>query len=102
MARLGKLAGAMTDADSAKLARLVTLLREIGVGPRSYRRVVVFSERIATLKWLAEVVPPLLGFTDGSAVRRMDGTCSDIEQTHGYHPRVNRPRQELAVAKLVC
>jgi len=80
LALLGELAGAMTDDDSAKLARLVALLKEIGVGPRSDRRAVVFSERIATLKWLAEVVPPLLDFTDSSAVRRMDGTCSDIEQ----------------------
>lgn len=53
---------AMTDTDSAKLAALVEVLREIGVGPKSDIRVVVFSERIATLTWLAQVVPQALGF----------------------------------------
>ncbi len=44
----------MTDRDSAKLTALVTLLTEIGVGPRSDTRAVVFSERVPTLKWLAD------------------------------------------------
>ncbi len=37
----------------AKLDRLVTELKSIGIGRRSPTRVVVFSERIATLRWLA-------------------------------------------------
>ncbi|WP_439381542.1 SNF2-related protein [Amycolatopsis lexingtonensis] len=53
---------AMSDADSAKRTALIELLREIGVGPKSAIRVVVFSERIATLTWLAQVVPGALGF----------------------------------------
>ena len=46
-------------ADSAKLRRLIAELRDIGVGPGSTARAVVFSERVPTLKWLAEVVPAM-------------------------------------------
>lgn len=52
----------ITDDDSAKLTELVRVLRELGVGPGSETRVVVFSERVPTLRWLAETVPALLGF----------------------------------------
>ncbi|WP_103501416.1 SNF2-related protein [Streptomyces sp. SM14] len=48
--------------DSAKLDALVEQLRGMGVGPGSDVRVVVFSERVETLTWLAEVVPSRLGF----------------------------------------
>ncbi|MFI0037079.1 SNF2-related protein [Streptomyces mutabilis] len=54
------------DNDSAKLAALVDELRAMGVGPGSETRVVVFSERIPTLKWLAEAVPVALGFRRGA------------------------------------
>ncbi|MFE9974044.1 SNF2-related protein [Streptomyces hirsutus] len=54
------------DNDSAKLAALVDELRAMGVGPGSETRVVVFSERIPTLKWLAEAVPTALGFRRGA------------------------------------
>jgi len=37
---------------SAKYARLLTYLRQIGLGPGKETRAVVFAERIATLKWL--------------------------------------------------
>ncbi|HTJ70692.1 MAG TPA: SNF2-related protein [Actinospica sp.] len=50
------------DSDSAKLTALVDELRALEVGPGSPTRVVVFSERIATLKWLAVAVPAMLGF----------------------------------------
>jgi ERCC4-related helicase len=59
---LQRLAAEITDDDSAKLAALLDVLRELKVGPKSDVRVVVFSERIPTLKWLAEVVPAALGF----------------------------------------
>ncbi|MDT8910051.1 DEAD/DEAH box helicase [Amycolatopsis sp. PS_44_ISF1] len=59
---LRMLAEAITDDDSAKLAALVAVLAELGVGPGSSTRVVVFSERIPTLRWLAETVPDKLGF----------------------------------------
>ncbi|MEV0178953.1 helicase-related protein [Streptomyces sp. NPDC050625] len=37
-------------------------LKDMGVGPGSETRVVVFSESIPTLRWLAETVPAALGF----------------------------------------
>jgi superfamily II DNA or RNA helicase len=59
---LRTLAEAITDDDAAKLAALVDVLTELGVRPGSSTRVVVFSERIPTLRWLAETVPSKLGF----------------------------------------
>ncbi|MFF3248824.1 SNF2-related protein [Streptomyces sp. NPDC002870] len=59
---LARLADDLGDDDSSKLDALVQQLKEIGVGPGSDTRVVVFSERIPTLKWLAETVPARLGF----------------------------------------
>lgn len=55
------------DQDSAKLAALLDELRALDVGPGSETRVVVFSERIPTLKWLAETVPAALGFPRGTS-----------------------------------
>ncbi|MFB6501329.1 SNF2-related protein [Streptomyces sp. NPDC002466] len=55
------------DEDSAKLTALLDELRTMGVGPGSETRVVVFSERIPTLKWLAEAVPAALGFPRGAS-----------------------------------
>ena len=77
--RLGVLASAVTDASSAKLQRLVAELKEIGVGPKSPTRVVVFSERIATLEWLAEAVPKALKLKP-EAVRSLHGGISDVKQ----------------------
>ncbi|MFD6694766.1 DEAD/DEAH box helicase [Micromonospora aurantiaca (nom. illeg.)] len=63
--RLAELANRVTDDDSAKLAALVTVLKnEIKVGPRSSARVVVFSERRATIDWLYRQLPARLGFGD--------------------------------------
>ncbi|WP_163508971.1 DEAD/DEAH box helicase [Fodinicola acaciae] len=67
---LQSLVSAIDDTDSAKLKELLVLLRQIGVGPKSSTRVVVFSERIPTLKWLAEVVPAELGFRKGGSEDR--------------------------------
>ncbi len=89
LARLREIVAGMGDGsapgDSAKLDALVQQLREIGVGPRSTTRAVIFSERVRTLKWLAEVVPARLGFpvaADGTAkaVSVMHGGLSDDEQ----------------------
>ncbi|MFF6772664.1 SNF2-related protein [Streptomyces sp. NPDC012637] len=55
------------DEDSAKLTALLNELRTMGVGPGSDTRVVVFSERIPTLKWLAKAVPAALGFPRGAS-----------------------------------
>ncbi|MFE6909382.1 SNF2-related protein [Streptomyces erythrochromogenes] len=87
--RLRELVDGMGDGtapgDSAKLDALVEQLKEIGVGPRSTTRAVIFSERIRTLKWLSRTVPARLGFKadeDGSfkAVRLLHGGLGDQEQ----------------------
>ncbi|MFF4521298.1 SNF2-related protein [Streptomyces bluensis] len=59
---LRQLAEQIEDRDSAKLRALVDELSAMGVGPGSDTRVVVFSESIPTLRWLAETVPAALGF----------------------------------------
>jgi ERCC4-related helicase len=59
---LRKLADDISHQDSAKRRKLVEELRAWGVGPGSDTRVVVFSERVPTLRWLAETVPAELGF----------------------------------------
>ncbi|MGC4808222.1 helicase-related protein [Micromonospora sp. DT233] len=77
--RLAELTSAMTDRDSSKLNRLVEELRAIGVGRGSDTRAVVFSERVSTIKWLAEVVPGLLGLRP-SAVRVLHGGVADSDE----------------------
>ncbi|GAA4957433.1 DEAD/DEAH box helicase [Yinghuangia aomiensis] len=69
--------------DSAKLDELVDQLKAIGIGPGSPARVVVFSERVATLKWLEKAVPARLGFRATEAKKAalvMHGGLSDDEQ----------------------
>ena len=68
LARLHKLAQAALDAGSAKLDRLQETLIQIGVGPRSKIRVVIFSERIATLGWIADAIRDRLGMTPEQVV----------------------------------
>jgi len=79
LARLGRLAAAVGDDDASKLAALVAELTAIGVGAKSARRVVVFSERIATLNWLAATVPGRLGL-DARHVRVLHGGMADVRQ----------------------
>ena len=63
------------------------------MGPGSPVRVVVFSERIPTLTWLAEAVPPRLGFRGvadeddtspwmafGGAVAVMHGDANTVDE----------------------
>lgn len=81
--RMRDLAGAINDDDSAKLTALVTKLAEIGVRPGRPTRVVVFSERVPTLKWLELVLPARLGFTGPAAkeaLRVLHGGVSDTEE----------------------
>ncbi|WP_351234621.1 DEAD/DEAH box helicase [Streptomyces sp. NPDC002133] len=81
--RLRELASGMTDADSGKFRALVEQLEDIGVGPKSDTRVVVFSERVKTLEWLAKTVPAVLGFKGKAATeaaRVMHGGLSDEQQ----------------------
>ncbi len=82
-AALGTLASraAVIDDDaSAKLQALVDQLRDIGIGPRSATRVVVFSERIATLDWLARTVPSMLGGLSPAQIRVLHGGIADVKQ----------------------
>lgn len=67
LAELEALVADFTDQDSAKLDALVRTMKELGVGPRSERRVVIFSERVHTLDWLAQEVPARLGFKKNEA-----------------------------------
>ncbi|MFI1069887.1 DEAD/DEAH box helicase [Streptomyces puniciscabiei] len=81
--RLNDLTLVMSETDSAKFQALVRQLREIGVGPQSDTRVVVFSERVQTLEWLREKVPAALGFkgrAQREAARVMHGGLSDEQQ----------------------
>ena len=71
---------AIDDTSSSKLTALVEQLQEIGVGPRSKTRVVVFSERIATLDWLAATVPEQLGLERDKHVRVLHGGMADVKQ----------------------
>ncbi len=79
LARLEDLAGAIGDADARKLTTLIDELKTIGVGPRSDTRVVIFSERIATLDWLAATVPTALKLKD-KHIRVLHGGKADVEQ----------------------
>jgi ERCC4-related helicase len=58
--RLAELNDKITDANAAKLDALVKQLTAIGVSAKSDTRVVIFSERHATLEWLAEALPAKL------------------------------------------
>ncbi len=79
LARLEQLCTAVDDNSASKLQALVDQLRTVGVGPKSSTRVVVFSERIATLEWLATAVPEALGLKDDQ-VRVLHGGKADTEQ----------------------
>ncbi|MGW6557118.1 SNF2-related protein [Streptomyces hydrogenans] len=81
--RLAELTADLTEADSAKFGGLVEQLKGIGVGPSSDTRVVVFSERVQTLEWLATVLPAALRFRGRTAkdcLRVMHGGLSDEQQ----------------------
>jgi len=80
LARLGELAEAVDDSAAVKLQTLVAQLKEIGVGPRSDIRVVVFSERIATLDWLHAALPGMLGLDAAKHVRVLHGGLADVKQ----------------------
>jgi len=75
--RLADLNDAITA--PAKLTALIDELKDAGVTAGGDARAVVFSERVATLNWLASVVPARLGLP-ADAVRVMHGAKSDVEQ----------------------
>jgi ERCC4-related helicase len=79
LAKLAALHDEIDDGTASKLRRLIAELVAIGVGPRSTTRVVVFSERIATLEWLAGAVAAALKLPE-KAVAVMHGGLPDTEQ----------------------
>ncbi|MFI0220409.1 DEAD/DEAH box helicase [Streptomyces lydicus] len=85
LAELEALVADFTDQDSAKLDALVRTLKD--VGPHSERRVVIFSERVDTLDWLAQEVPARLGFKKNHAkadtTRPWKAYDGAIEVMHG-------------------
>ena len=62
-----------------KLDVLTCLLRRIGIGPGSPARVVVFSERNATLRWLQTELPARLGVAE-DAIAVLHGSLPDKQQ----------------------
>ncbi len=77
---LGRRCAAVDDTTASKLVRLVSELKEIGVGPRSDRRVVIFSERIATLDWLAQSLGDQLKLKVADHIRVLHGGLADVKQ----------------------
>ncbi|MGW4244583.1 helicase-related protein [Nocardia sp. NPDC004722] len=77
---LQQLTSRMTDDDSAKLAALVARLKEIGVGPKSRTRVVVFSESVETVNWLHDLLPRALGLRADGVEKLLGNGMSDQAQ----------------------
>ena len=77
--RLCALNSKIATQDSNKFAALISYLKQIGVGPRKSRRVVIFSERVATLHWLAENIKKHLKLPK-AAVEIMHGGLDDVTQ----------------------
>lgn len=69
----------VTPENSAKYQELAAYLNDIGISKKSTKRVVVFSERVATLKWLQKNLTEHLGLKEG-AVAMMHGGLTDTEQ----------------------
>jgi ERCC4-related helicase len=79
LTRLRDLATVSTTEPSAKYARLLEYLKSVGVSKKSPTRVVVFSERVATLHWLREHLMADLGMS-ADAIRVLHGGLTDVEQ----------------------
>lgn len=79
--RLQALAAQAGNAGSAKYAELLSYLRQLGVGPGSPVRAVVFAERVPTLKWLCGQLQDDLKLTDDQVVVLHGGLTDDVQQT---------------------
>jgi superfamily II DNA or RNA helicase len=77
--RLHELATAAMEGSPAKLRELVAVLRAIGVTADSAVRVVIFSERIGTLDWIAEEIRSQLGMSE-EQVQTFHNSKPDEEQ----------------------
>ena len=99
--RLEALARKADDTSSGKYAALLDYLRTIGVGPGSPERVVIFAERVATLKWLREHLQTDLKLTGRQAVV-LHGGLTDIEQQEivGEFKKASSPVRVLITGDL--
>jgi hypothetical protein len=79
LAELRGLAERAVAHGTTKLAKLVSLLREAGIGPKSDARVVIFSERLKTLDCLAKVLRAELKLPE-TAVDVFHGSLDDEKQ----------------------
>jgi ERCC4-related helicase len=79
LTQLESLAVVALEQPSAKFERLVQHLEVIGVAKASPERVVIFSERIATLHWLKANLSKALGISP-DAIEVMHGGLADDEQ----------------------
>ncbi|WP_238423947.1 helicase-related protein [Rhodococcus ruber] len=79
LATLDELNARALDETAGKFAALVERLSEIGVGPGSTMRAVVFAERVATLRWLSEHLPKALKLKPKN-IAMLHGGLSDVEQ----------------------
>ncbi len=79
LARLLELADAAGKTKSSKLDALQGHLSAIGVGPGLAERVVLFSERLATLAWLRAELPKKLKMP-AEAFRVLHGSMPDTDQ----------------------
>ena len=78
LARLDELAAAAQQRGAAKLDALLARLRDIGVAADGDARVVVFSERIDTLRWLHDELRTQLKLPE-KAVRMLHAQLPDSE-----------------------
>lgn len=77
--RLEALARKADDPDSGKYTKLLEYARKININPSSPERLVVFAERVATLRWLQTRLKADLGLSDKQAVV-LHGGLTDTEQ----------------------
>lgn len=77
--RLGALAQEAEQESSAKYDRLLAYLRELHIGPHGDERVVIFSERVPTLKWLQAKLQKDLKLT-ATQVEVLHGGLNDQDQ----------------------
>jgi superfamily II DNA or RNA helicase len=79
LCELAALAHKADDASSGKYKKLLAYLRQLGVGPTSSMRVVIFAERVRTLKWLQARLQEDLKLDKKQAVI-LHGGLTDTEQ----------------------
>ena len=77
--QLAELNARIDDTNASKLRALAAELAKIGVGPKKDTRAVIFSERHATLEWLAASLPAATGLKPDQ-IRMLHGGLPDVTQ----------------------